>query len=61
MNEHGSNNWLESKAHQAMLENGFEPEFSHAVFDQLNQINKKGEPGPNDSVRDMREIGRAHV
>ena len=39
-----------------MLENGFEPEFSAAVFDQLNQIRKKGEPGPNESVRDMREL-----
>lgn len=56
MSDHQNSNWISERAHRTMLENGFEPEFSAAVFDQLNQISKKGEPGPNDSVQDLREL-----
>lgn len=56
MNDHQNSNWLTERAHRTMLENGFEPEFSAAVFEQLNQISKQGEPEPNPSVRDLREL-----
>ena len=57
MNNHtNQGNWLTERAHQAMMENGFEPEFSAAVFDQLNQIGKNGEPAPDPSVQDLRSL-----
>ncbi len=41
MNDHKIQpNWLTERAQRTMLENGFEPEFSASVFDQLSQINK---------------------
>lgn len=39
-----------------MIENGFEPEFSAAVQDQLNQIKAKGEPAPDPSIKDLRSL-----
>ena len=47
---------LTERAHQTMIENGFEPEFSAAVLDQLNQIKTKGEPSPYSSIKDLRSL-----
>lgn len=54
MNDHGGNEWLSDKAHQAMIDNGFEPEFSAAVEAQLNGIEGKPEPGSEASIQDLR-------
>ena len=54
MNDHNSGNWLTERAHAAMLENGFEPEFSAAVIEQVNAVRAKGGALPQPSIRDMR-------
>ena len=56
MDNHGSNDWLTSKAHQAMIENGFEAEFSLHVWDQVKQIESRPAVGPDASTRDMRSL-----
>ena len=56
MNEHGSNNWLGEKAHHAMIDNGFEPEFSPEVGAQVKAIQSRGAVAAGGSVRDMREF-----
>ena len=55
MNDQGSGNWLDGKAHQAMIDNGFEPEFSNEVWDQIKQI-QASEVAADDGVRDMRDL-----
>jgi exoribonuclease-2 len=54
--QHGQTDWLTEKAHQAMVENGFEPEFSDAVEDQLKQIESQPDPKPDGSVKDLRDL-----
>ena len=54
MNDQGSSAWLTQRAHQTMIENGFEPEFPAGVLDQLNQIRNAGEPEAEASVKDLR-------
>lgn len=39
-----------------MIENGFEPEFSNEVLDQLDQIKHAGEPSADSSVKDLRSL-----
>ena len=56
MNDHPNNNWLAERAHQAMLDNGFAPEFSDAVFDQLRSIAAGGEPEIAAEVQDLRHL-----
>jgi VacB/RNase II family 3'-5' exoribonuclease len=57
MNDHKiKGSWLTERAHQTMLENGFEPAFSAAVYDQLDQIRKNGEPLPDSSIQDLRKL-----
>ncbi len=56
MNDQGSSNWLTNRAHQTMLENGFEPEFSAAVYDQLKKIEAAGEPTADASIKDLRSL-----
>ena len=56
MNDHGSNNWLAERAHQAMIENGFEPEFSPEVFAQVKAIQSRGAVTADASVCDMRQL-----
>lgn len=48
------NSWLTERAHQALIDNGFEPEFSDAVYSQLREI--EGTPDPGDGVRDLRHL-----
>lgn len=47
---------LTKRAYQTIIENGFEPEFSSAVFEQLNQIKANGEPTPDAWVKDLRAL-----
>src|SRR6266702_3459740 len=56
MNDQGHMDWLVEKAHQAMVQNGFEPEFSDAVELQLKEI--EGEPGPAvaGNIKDLRSL-----
>jgi len=56
MNDQGANSWLTQRAHQTMIENGFEPEFSTAVLEQLDGIKTKGEPAADPSFKDMRDL-----
>lgn len=49
-------NWLTQRAHQTMLDNGFEPEFPRQVFDQLDQINTSAKDVSDPSVRDLRDL-----
>ncbi|MFT3746409.1 MAG: RNB domain-containing ribonuclease [Pyrinomonadaceae bacterium] len=56
MNDHHNSSWLTERAHQAMLDNGFEPEFSDAVYEQLRQIESHGEPSHGSDVQDLRDL-----
>ena len=56
MNDQGSSNWLTNRAHQTMVENGFEPEFSAPVYDQLKKIEASGEPTADASFKDLRSL-----
>ncbi len=48
--------WLESKAHQAMIDNGFEPEFSPEVWDQVKSIQSRPAVTADQSIKDMRSL-----
>ena len=39
-----------------MLDNGFEPEFSDAVWDQMRAIEAEGEPIADSSIKDLRSL-----
>ncbi|MBK7803268.1 MAG: hypothetical protein IPJ55_11525 [Chloracidobacterium sp.] len=54
MNDHSSNDWLTGKAHQAMIENGFEPEFSPEVWSQVDGIRALPAASAGAMIRDMR-------
>ncbi|MBX7053982.1 MAG: RNB domain-containing ribonuclease [Pyrinomonadaceae bacterium] len=54
MKDQNSDNWLTLRAHDAMLENGFEPEFSPAVIEQVDNIRAKARTVSEPSIRDMR-------
>ncbi|HQZ97528.1 MAG TPA: RNB domain-containing ribonuclease [Pyrinomonadaceae bacterium] len=56
MDDHHNNSWLTERAHQAMLDNGFEPEFSDAVYSQLRQIADRGEPSHGADIQDLRHL-----
>lgn len=56
MNDHGSSDWLTERAHQAMIDNGFEPEFSDAVAAQLKQIKREAEPVADSRIKDLRNL-----
>ncbi|MGB5012592.1 MAG: RNB domain-containing ribonuclease [Pyrinomonadaceae bacterium] len=56
MNDQNHGSWLRQKAHQAMIDNGFEPEFSAAVRDQMNAIQNAGEPNIDPSIKDLRSL-----
>ncbi len=47
---------LMQRAHQAMLDNGFEPDFPQDVADQLKSIERAGEPGADPSAKDLRSL-----
>ncbi len=56
MSNDQKNSWLTQRAHQAMLENGFEPEFSPEVWEQLARIRTEGMPISDPPVKDLREL-----
>ena len=56
MNDHHDNNWLAERAHHAMIDNGFSPKFSDAVFQQLQQIAGAVEPELSADVQDLRHL-----
>jgi exoribonuclease-2 len=56
MNDHHSKNWLDQKAFQAMTANGFKPEFSPDVREQIGQIRNSGGQRAGAGVRDLREL-----
>ncbi|MBV9216286.1 MAG: RNB domain-containing ribonuclease [Acidobacteria bacterium] len=55
MSDHGPDGWLTQKAYEAMTENGFEPEFSPQVLEQIKQIQAESPPSTH-GVRDMRDL-----
>ena len=56
MSDNQKGNWLTERAHQTMLNNGFEPEFSRQVFEQLDQIRELAGAARDPSVRDLRDL-----
>src|SRR5258708_4389173 len=56
MNDQGHMDWLVEKAHQAMIENGFEPEFSSGVADQLKEIEGHAAAVVDESIKDLRSL-----
>ena len=56
MNDHHKNSRLTERAHQSMLDNGFDPEFSAAVDAQLRQIANLGVPTHGADVQDLRHL-----
>jgi len=56
MSDHERQNWLDGKAHQAMLANGFEPEFGPDVERQVVDLQSKGGQAVDGEVRVMRDL-----
>ena len=56
MHYDGPDGHLTERAHQAMIDNGFEPEFPGDVAAQLRQIMGGGEPTPDPSIKDLRSL-----
>ncbi|HQU91217.1 MAG TPA: RNB domain-containing ribonuclease [Pyrinomonadaceae bacterium] len=57
MNDNRPNeNWLDGKARQAMIDNGFEPEFSREAFDQLREIEGRDLIAEADDAKDLRDL-----
>lgn len=57
MNDDRANEkWLDEKARQAMIENGFEPDFSHEIDDQLGSIVRRDLIAEADGAKDLRDL-----
>lgn len=56
MSDHDSRNWLDGKAHQAMIRNGFEPEFGPDVERQVADLRSKGGQVVDGEIRDLRDL-----
>lgn len=57
MNDHRPNeNWLDGKARQAMIDNGFAPEFSDDMDDQLAAISRRDLIAEAKDARDLRDL-----
>ena len=56
MNDHRSNDWLDGKARQAMIDNGFEPEFSDGIVDQLREIEGRDFLAESTDAKDLRDL-----
>ena len=59
--KHVSKNWLDQRAYQTMIENGFEPEFSPAVREQVAQIQARAGGQTNASVRNMQDLAWSSI
>lgn len=53
---HSASDWLTEKAHQAMIQNGFEPEFSDEVRKQVDELRRSGGQKIDDGIKDLREL-----
>ncbi|HEX3102743.1 MAG TPA: RNB domain-containing ribonuclease, partial [Pyrinomonadaceae bacterium] len=56
MHYDGPDGHLTERAHQAMIDNGFEPEFSAEVEEQVKAIESRGPIEVDASVRDLRSL-----
>lgn len=54
--QHSDQNWLADRARQAMIDGGFEPEFSDDVDDQLRQIRNGRMQADDEAVKDLRGL-----
>ena len=56
MNDQSSNDWLDGKARQAMIDNGFEPGFSEEIKEQLASITTRDLIAESAGVKDLRHL-----
>ena len=56
MNDNHPDGHLTERAHQAMIDNGFEPEFSPAVWDQVREMQQRSVMAPDASAKDLRQL-----
>lgn len=56
MNDHHNDGWLDHRAFQAMIDNGFQPEFSAAVREQLRTISAEISVEKSTDVVDLRHL-----
>ncbi len=56
MNDHGSTDWLTTRAHQTMIENGFEPEFAPDVWDQVKALQQNPTVSSNPAAKNLRSL-----
>lgn len=56
MNDHHSKNWIDEKAFETMTKNGFYPQFSREVREQVESLQRNGGQRPDDGVRDLRGL-----
>lgn len=59
MNDRHNDGWLDGRARQAMIDNGFQPDFSDAVHDQLRQLPSEIEIP--DGVADLRHLSWSSI
>lgn len=56
MNDHRSNDWLDGRARQAMIDNGFQPEFSDGIVDQVREIAERDLLAGSTDAKDLRDL-----
>jgi VacB/RNase II family 3'-5' exoribonuclease len=56
MNDHHSNSHLTERARQAMIDNGFEPDFPREVLEQIRELENQHEPAGGVDVQDLRTL-----
>ena len=56
MNDHRSNDWLDGRARQAMIDNGFQPEFSDGIVDQVREIAERDLLAGSTIAKDLRDL-----
>ena len=62
MNDHRPNEkWLDGKARQAMIDNGFEPEFSSEIEEQLSSIAGRDLIAEAGDARDLRDLAWSSI
>jgi exoribonuclease-2 len=62
MNDHRPNEkWLDGKARQAMIDNGFEPEFSHEIEEQLSSIAERDLIAEAGDAKDLRDLAWSSI
>ena len=53
--ERTKESWLDGKARQAMIDNGFEPEFSDMIGEQLEAISRRDLIAEAKDAKDLRD------